>query len=218
MVPKYELLSFQPLWWEYIWCISLLLSFLGLDAIKKNKIAPMRRYMFGLIIFGYLPLLYAIIYYFRDVWTYLTFEDEEELEVIHMWQVKIYCAYMNIVPKKIFAVFLGFSIWLVMVCIYIPSPSSTFIFLIFCMEFDNFLEIKGHKKIWINCFWRLYIPLMNLGCNTLHVFEKRHCSKLSLVMANCCLLQFNCSFCYLFIVTCMHSPAYKLWPCFDKIV
>lgn len=79
---------FQPLWWEYIWCISLILSFLGLDAIKKNRVAPMRHYMFGLILFGFFPLVYAIIYYFSDVWTYLTLEDEE-LENIHMWQVKI---------------------------------------------------------------------------------------------------------------------------------
>lgn len=80
---------FQPLWWEYIWCISLLLSFLGLDAIKKNRVAPMKRYMVGLILFGFLPLLYAVIYYFSDVWTYLTSEDEEEIAQIHMWQVQL---------------------------------------------------------------------------------------------------------------------------------
>ncbi|KAJ8941438.1 hypothetical protein NQ318_016070 [Aromia moschata] len=71
---------------EYIWCISLLLSFFGLDAIKKNRVVAMRNYMIGLTLFGFLPLLYAIIYYFPDVWTYLTFDDEEELEEIHMWQ------------------------------------------------------------------------------------------------------------------------------------
>lgn len=76
----------QPLWWEYIWCISLVLSFLGLDAIKRSQVAPMRNYMIGLGLFGFLPLFYAIIYYFKDVWTYLTFEEEEELEEIHIWQ------------------------------------------------------------------------------------------------------------------------------------
>nr|CAI5858356.1 unnamed protein product [Callosobruchus analis] len=81
-----ELAIPKPLWWEYIWCISLLLSFLGLDAIKRNKIAPLRSYMIGLSLFGLLPLFYAIIYYFSDVWTYLRFEDEEELSQIHIWQ------------------------------------------------------------------------------------------------------------------------------------
>lgn len=47
----------------------------------------MRNYMIGLTLFGFLPLLYAIIYYFSDVYTYLTFEDEEELEKVHIWQV-----------------------------------------------------------------------------------------------------------------------------------
>ncbi|CAG9855425.1 unnamed protein product [Phyllotreta striolata] len=76
----------KPLWWEYIWCISLLLSFLGLEAIKKNKISLMKKYMTGLLLFGFLPLFYAIVYYFSDVWIYLTFEDKDELEDVHMWQ------------------------------------------------------------------------------------------------------------------------------------
>lgn len=77
----------QPLLWEYLWCISLVLSFFGLDAIRKNKVTPMRNYMIGLISFGFLPLFYALIYYLSDVWTYLTFEEDDELDDIHIWQV-----------------------------------------------------------------------------------------------------------------------------------
>ncbi|GLV46301.1 jagunal [Carabus blaptoides fortunei] len=73
----------QPLWWEYIWCISLLLSFLGLAAVRKNRIQPMKRYMYGIAVFGYGPLLYAIFYYFGDVWTYLTSDDVDDVK---MWQ------------------------------------------------------------------------------------------------------------------------------------
>ncbi|EFA11505.1 protein jagunal [Tribolium castaneum] len=76
----------QPLWWEYIWCVSLLLSFLGLTAIKENRVSLMKQYVAGLCLFGFLPLFYAIIYYFGDVWTYLTSDDEDELEEIHIWQ------------------------------------------------------------------------------------------------------------------------------------
>ncbi|KAJ3622764.1 hypothetical protein MTP99_019044 [Tenebrio molitor] len=76
----------QPLWWEYVWCISLLLSFLGLTAIKENRVSIMKQYVSGLCLFGFLPLFYAIIYYFGDVWTYLTSDDEDELEEIHIWQ------------------------------------------------------------------------------------------------------------------------------------
>ncbi|KAK4871632.1 hypothetical protein RN001_015756 [Aquatica leii] len=76
----------QPLWWEYIWCLSLLVSFLGLAAIRRNRVKSMQQYVIGIILFGYLPLLYGIVYYCKDVWLYLTSKDVAELEHIHWWQ------------------------------------------------------------------------------------------------------------------------------------
>ncbi|KAF5285271.1 hypothetical protein FQR65_LT13285 [Abscondita terminalis] len=76
----------QPLWWEYVWCISLLVSFLGLAAIRKNKVKSMQQYVIGIIIFGYFPLLYGIVYYCKDVWLYLMSKDVTELEHIQWWQ------------------------------------------------------------------------------------------------------------------------------------
>lgn len=78
---------FQPLWWEYVWCISLLFSFLGLSALRKNRIKRIQQYIVGLNVFGFIPLFYAIIYYLGDVWTYLTSDDEDELEEVQIWQV-----------------------------------------------------------------------------------------------------------------------------------
>ncbi|KAB0801175.1 hypothetical protein PPYR_05529 [Photinus pyralis] len=75
-----------PLLWEYVWCISLLVSFLGLASIRKNRVKPMQQYIIGIIIFGYLPLLFGIVYYCSQVWTYLTSQDADELEKIQMWQ------------------------------------------------------------------------------------------------------------------------------------
>lgn len=77
----------QPLWWEYIWCLSLLLSFLGLSAIKRNNIKHLRRYMLGVTVLGLGPLLYCMLYYCADVWRYLTYDEEEgELDIVS-WQV-----------------------------------------------------------------------------------------------------------------------------------
>lgn len=76
---------FQPLWWEYTWCVSLLVSFLGLSAVKKNKIKTLKQYMMGIVVLGYGPLVFAFVYYSKDVWRYLTSEDTKE---IHIWQVK----------------------------------------------------------------------------------------------------------------------------------
>ncbi|KAL0819163.1 hypothetical protein ABMA28_008418 [Loxostege sticticalis] len=79
----------QPLWWEYTWCLSLLLSFLGLAAIKRNNIKQLRRYMYGIVALGFGPLLYCILYYCGDVWRYLSRDEDEddssEVE-IELWQ------------------------------------------------------------------------------------------------------------------------------------
>lgn len=73
----------EPLWWEYIWCISLLLSFLGLAAVRKNRVKTMKQYMIGIGVFGFGPIFYAAIYYFGEAWEYLSTGDTEELVI---WQ------------------------------------------------------------------------------------------------------------------------------------
>uniref|UniRef100_A0A8D8SC56 Protein jagunal n=1 Tax=Cacopsylla melanoneura TaxID=428564 RepID=A0A8D8SC56_9HEMI len=83
-----ELLIPKPLLWEYVWCMSLLMSFLALSSIRKNNIATMKKYIYGILAFGYLPIFYAVIYYFSDFWTYITLdpdEDIEDKEEIQMW-------------------------------------------------------------------------------------------------------------------------------------
>ncbi|GBP28919.1 Protein jagunal [Eumeta japonica] len=79
-----------PLLWEYIWCLSLVMSMIGLPAIKKNNIRQLRHYIYGIGILGFGPLLYCILYYCPDVWRYLTRDDEDEdssAEVeIELWQ------------------------------------------------------------------------------------------------------------------------------------
>lgn len=45
--------------WEYAWLMSVTASFMGLFAIKKNRITFMQQYILGTITFGLLPVLYA---------------------------------------------------------------------------------------------------------------------------------------------------------------
>lgn len=51
----------------------------------------MQKYMGGLVLLGVLPLLYCLIYYFRDSIDYITLEDGVDVEDtdIFMWQVRI---------------------------------------------------------------------------------------------------------------------------------
>lgn len=79
----------QPLWWEYIWCTSILWTFVGLSAAKGNRIKDMKKYIIGSVVTGILPLLYCLIYYFSDVIKYIGLDSETELEDadIVVWQV-----------------------------------------------------------------------------------------------------------------------------------
>jgi hypothetical protein len=52
----------------------------------------MQRYVAGIIVFGFGPLLYAAVYYFRDTWEYL---KEGETDDILMWQVSVRYSWMN---------------------------------------------------------------------------------------------------------------------------
>lgn len=78
-----------PLWWEYIWCISIFMSFIALPAIKGNRIKDMQKYIIGLTVTALLPLLYCIIYYFSDIVDYLSLDDETDIEDsgILVWRV-----------------------------------------------------------------------------------------------------------------------------------
>lgn len=77
-----------PLFWEYAWCLSILWSLVALSAIRHNRIRDMQKYIIGLCVFGFLPLIYCFLYYFGDVWEYFTLDsgvDIEDTDVL-MWR------------------------------------------------------------------------------------------------------------------------------------
>lgn len=81
-----------PLWWEYIWCISILMSFFGLSAAKGNRVKDMQKYVIGLLVTALLPLLYCIIYYFGDVIEYMFLKENTNIHdtKIFVWQVSAF--------------------------------------------------------------------------------------------------------------------------------
>ncbi|XP_031626711.1 protein jagunal [Contarinia nasturtii] len=81
-----------PLWWEYIWCTSILVSFIGLSAAKGNRVNDMKKYIIGLIVTALLPLLYCAIYYFSDIVEYMTLDEQTDIEdtKIFVWRGKPY--------------------------------------------------------------------------------------------------------------------------------
>lgn len=79
----------QPLWWEYVWCSSVLTTFIGLSAAKGNRIKDMKKYIIVLTVTAVLPLLYCLIYYFTDVVEYMSYDRKTDINDadITLWQV-----------------------------------------------------------------------------------------------------------------------------------
>lgn len=80
----------NPLWWEYVWCLSILTTFVGLWATKQNRVRTMQQYVAGIIVFGFVPLIICLVYYFNDVIGYLSYSDEDvdiEDSEITLWRV-----------------------------------------------------------------------------------------------------------------------------------
>ncbi|KAL9698269.1 hypothetical protein quinque_001710 [Culex quinquefasciatus] len=77
-----------PLWWEYFWCLSVFLSFVGLSAARRNRVTDMKKYMVGISTVAFVPLIYCIMYYLNDVLEYISLEEGTELEDtdIFVWQ------------------------------------------------------------------------------------------------------------------------------------
>lgn len=79
----------KPLWWEYTWCLSVLVSFIGLSAAKGNRLKDMKKYVIGIVVLGFLPLIYCLIHYFGDFIDYVTLDEGvtvDETEIL-LWQV-----------------------------------------------------------------------------------------------------------------------------------
>lgn len=84
-----ELYVPKPLWWEYTWCLSVLVTFVGLAAARSNRLLSMQKFMIGIGVLGLLPILYCFFYYLGDVIDYLRLEEGTDIEDtdIEMWQV-----------------------------------------------------------------------------------------------------------------------------------
>lgn len=98
----------------------------------------MQQYIVGLNVFGFFPLFYAIVYYAGDAWTYLTSDDEEELEEVQMWQV----SNILVLPQSVSNFYYpsDLSLWVTLVCIYTTGIASPLFFRVFRLESYKIME------------------------------------------------------------------------------
>jgi hypothetical protein len=69
--------------------MSVMLSFFGLSAIRANKLINMKKYMIGIVVFGFFPVIYCLVFYMDDVVDYINLDDDTDIEDtdIMIWQV-----------------------------------------------------------------------------------------------------------------------------------
>lgn len=79
-----ELYIPKPRLWEWLWTSSLLVSFVGLSAIKKNNVSMMKFYGIATFFLSLCPILYAGVYYFNDLWEFA--ESRDLSRVAEVWQ------------------------------------------------------------------------------------------------------------------------------------
>lgn len=85
-----NIFNFQPLAWEWFWLSSITASAFCLDAIKKNSVTSMRNYIISLVILGYLPILYALVFWFSEVYIFLFSDDYFDVLDLVYWKVNIH--------------------------------------------------------------------------------------------------------------------------------
>jgi hypothetical protein len=70
----------KPMFWEYWWCFSIVVTFVGLSAIRKNNSQTMQFYLGGITANAIVPVLFAMYYYSADVYKYATTRSSKNLQ------------------------------------------------------------------------------------------------------------------------------------------
>jgi len=81
-----ELFVPKPYLWEWLWMLSVAVTFFGLSACKNSNLIAIRRFMLGSLIFSVLPVLIGMVLHAPQVYTFLFEEEEELVRDITMWQ------------------------------------------------------------------------------------------------------------------------------------
>lgn len=79
-----ELYIPKPQLWEWIWSASLIFTWTGLKAIRRNSIVYMKIYLILTLLFAICPLVYALYSFFNDFWTFFNERSTENVKLL--WQ------------------------------------------------------------------------------------------------------------------------------------
>ena len=76
--------TLQPILWEWVWLSSVLFTYFGLTACKKSNASSMTIFIYGVLLTGLLPVLFALAYHAKDVYGFVS--SSRSLEGVQSWQ------------------------------------------------------------------------------------------------------------------------------------
>jgi len=78
-----ELFVPKPLFWEWVWLLSLPVMFFGLSATKSTSLPAIKRFLIGTLLFSLLPVLIGMGLHFPDCYEFLS---EGLTDDVRVWQ------------------------------------------------------------------------------------------------------------------------------------
>jgi len=78
-----ELFVPKPLFWEWLWLLSLPVTFFGLSATKVPNLPAVKRFLIGTMVFSLVPILIGMGLHFYDCYEFLT---EGMSDNVAVWQ------------------------------------------------------------------------------------------------------------------------------------
>ena len=108
-----ELYIPKPTLWEWIWSASILSTWTGLKAIRRSNVTDIKIYIGMIGLFAVGPVLYALVNYLSDVWTYIDTRDITKVEEV--WQgypigLMWYCFLFLATQVHIFQLYFAFKL------------------------------------------------------------------------------------------------------------
>ena len=76
--------NFQPLIWEWLWLLSVPVTFFGLSACKHSSLKSIKQFLIGTLVCSLLPVLLGMALHVVDCYEFIT---EGVTENIIIWQV-----------------------------------------------------------------------------------------------------------------------------------
>ena len=127
------------------------MAFFGLSAMRRNDVQAIQAYIVGTILSGIVPVIYAIIYYFSDVSTYLKTRSTANVQVwqvqVKLYKTRVICCVFHFKLMEWLLISTGIPLWSPLVRISSCSASSPWVLSILRIKFVCRLAVESEAEL-----------------------------------------------------------------------